>query len=687
MQTGTRAQRSVRAAALWPPAISFPASLNSTRSTSVASLLIFELAYFCAYKYAMGLSLQVGAPIWFPDSVLLCALLLSRPPRWWIYVIATLPIRLLVAVSPDSPLWFLLLAFVNDSVKALVAAALMRWGLRGRGIRFDFLPDFWIYLVAAAALAPALSGIAGAAAWVVLGREFWPTWRNWFLGDALAHIVLTPVLLCMAIGWHRLAAPKPLRVLECAALFAGLVFAVRLAHEPGLESSGLMDFYRYMPAPFLVWAAVRFGPAGASGALSIMSVFSVAAIEGGQRTLPVPAALDGVLSIQLFMIVLAIPIMSLAVLIEQQRKTEYSLRESEERFRNMADTAPVMIWISGVDKLATFFNRGWLDFTGRTLEDERGYGWMTGVHAEHRDGCLHSYSSAFEGRGTWHTEYLLRRADNQYRWLLCTGGPRYAPGGVFAGYIASCFDITDFKNAQDSALARQKLESLGVLAAGIAHDFGNLLGSIHAEAELAQEELDEGLGCSSRVQAIKSISIGASEIVRQLMIYSGHEKPDFELLNLSATVGEMLGLLKFTISKHATLKADLAQDLPVMLANGPQMQRVLMNLVSNASEAIGNRGVIHISTSLATGGRHFLLRNGGSLPEGNHVLLRVSDTGSGMTKEAQARIFDPFFTTKVEGRGLGLAVVRGIVSAHDGVIEMASAPGQGTTFYIYLPCV
>ena len=663
------------------------ARLDSNLVVLLTNLLIFELGFFCAYKYAMSLSLRTGAPFWFPDSVLLCALLLSRRQRWWIYIAATLPIRLLVSLPPASPTWFLLAAFANDSLKAVLAAVLVRRALRDRGIRFDSLHDFWIYLLATAVFAPALSGIAGAASWVALGREFWPTWRNWFLGDALANIVLTPLLLCVALGWRKLAAVRPLRYFEGLAVFSGLVFAVQMAHQQGPQDPNLIDFYHYIPASFLMLAAVRFGPPGAAGSLSIMSVLSVVATEASQRTIFVPAAMDSVLSIQLFMIVLAVPIMSLAVLVEQQHRTEQSLRESEERFRNMADTAPVMIWISGVDERAGFFNRGWLSFTGRTLSQEIGYGWITGLHPDQRDGCLAEYSSAFEGRRDWHSEYQLRRADGEYRWMLCRGCPRFAQGGVFEGYIVSCFDITDFKNAQESALARQKLESLGVLAAGIAHDFNNLLGSIHAEAELAEVELAEGSRSDKEIQAIKRISIRASEIVRQLMIYSGHDKPEFELLDVSQIVEEMLELLNVSTSKNASLKVDLAKNLPAVMANGPQIRQVVMNLVINASDALANRGgEIRVSTSMATGGSNSALRAGGTLPDGDYVMLRVSDTGAGMTKEAQTRIFDPFFTTKLAGRGLGLAVVHGIVGAHHGTIDLASAPGEGTTFHIYLPC-
>jgi PAS domain S-box-containing protein len=345
-----------------------------------------------------------------------------------------------------------------------------------------------------------------------------------------------------------------------------------------------------------------------------------------------------------------------------------------------------MIWISGPDNLATFFNRGWLDFTGRSVQQELGYGWASAVHPDHRADCLAGYSSAFDDRRLWHTECQLQRADGEYRWMLCSGAPRFAVDGSFDGYIVSGSDITDLKSAQEASLARQKLESLGVLAGGIAHDFNNLLGGIHANAEIAEASEGDIPFPADEIQNIKAISIRASGIVRQLMIYAGNEGSNVEPLDLSRLVREMLDLIKISVSKCAVLKTDLQKDLPAVLGNGPQIQQVVMNLVLNASDALAGRdGVITVRTSLGTARGMATLCSTGGLYEGHYVRLEVSDNGSGISKEAQARIFDPFFTTKIVGRGLGLAVVQGVVRAHKGAIELTSAPGQGTTFRVLWP--
>jgi PAS domain S-box-containing protein len=360
---------------------------------------------------------------------------------------------------------------------------------------------------------------------------------------------------------------------------------------------------------------------------------------------------------------------------DTRRQAEAALQESEERFRNMADTAPVMIWVGGPDKLITFFNKTFLDFTGRTLQQELGTGWVDNIHPEDVERCSKIYHSSFDARRNFHIECRVRRADGEYRWVLCSGVPRFGPDGLFAGYIGSDVDITDLRRAQEEALAGQKLESLGVLAGGIAHDFNNLLGGILTNAELALEEIPRGWPARTGLEAIKSVAIRATQIVRQMMAYAGQENAVFETINISRLVGDMLQFLKVSISKSAVLKVELPENIPAIQGNAPQIQQVVMNLITNASEALGDKeGTIRVSVTRVQSS------------QSDYVRLEVSDTGCGMTEEIQTRIFDPFFTTKFAGRGLGLAAVQGIIRNHGGAITVTSAPGQGSRFEVLLPC-
>jgi len=374
--------------------------------------------------------------------------------------------------------------------------------------------------------------------------------------------------------------------------------------------------------------------------------------------------------------------------VTEGKRAEAVLRESEERFRNMADTAPVLIWVSGPDKGCIFFNKSWLDFTGRTIQQELGNGWAENVHPDDLDRCWEVYSSAFDARRCFVMEYRLRRADGDYRWVLDNGIPRRQSGGGFAGYIGSCVDITDVRRAQEQALSRQKLESVGVLAGGIAHDFNNLLAGVLAEAELAVADLEQGESPLEGLQRIRLTAGRGAEIVRELMIYSGQDKADpVEPVDLSRLVEEMFELLKVSISKHTALKTDLPRNLPAILGRASQIRQIVMNLVMNASEALGdNGGVIRVRALRAVPPSEASPNSPANLPFGDYLNLEVSDTGAGMTQEVQTKIFDPFFSTKFAGRGLGLAVVQGIVRDHGGAINLVSAPGHGATFDILLPC-
>ena len=263
---------------------------------------------------------------------------------------------------------------------------------------------------------------------------------------------------------------------------------------------------------------------------------------------------------------------------------------------------------------------------------------------------------------------------------------RDASGHIYR-IAGCCTDLTDVKRTDEQALASQKLESIGVLANGIAHDFNNLLGGILVCSELALAESEDVSVVREQLKRIRTSSIRGAEIVRQLMIYGGKENPDFEPVEISALVHEMLDLLKVSIPGHISLRVEVESDLPPVHASAAQIRRIVLNLITNASEAIGQHaGVIGVSSSLKSVSANSHSPGHTSLPEGDYVQLQISDSGAGMTPEVQARIFDPFFTTKRNGRGLGLPVVQGVVRAHRGAIYVQSAPGQGTTFQILLPC-
>jgi PAS domain S-box-containing protein len=272
------------------------------------------------------------------------------------------------------------------------------------------------------------------------------------------------------------------------------------------------------------------------------------------------------------------------------------------------------------------------------------------------------------------------------RWIRAVYVPTRGQEHEVDGWIEVVTDVTDVRRTQAESFARQKLESIGTLAGGIAHDFNNLMASVLAEAELAQAELAAGSRPEQELKSICKVALRGSEIVRQLMVYAGNESAVVGPVDVSRTVSEMVQLLRVGVTKHAVLEMDLGTDLPSVQADAAQLQQIVMNLVTNASDAIGDRdGVIRVTTRRVTLTSK-LTAVSGTLPEGDYLSLEVSDTGCGMSRETQAKVFDPFFTTKFAGRGLGLAVVSGVVRSLGGTIHVTSEEGKGATFQVLLPC-
>jgi PAS domain S-box-containing protein len=241
----------------------------------------------------------------------------------------------------------------------------------------------------------------------------------------------------------------------------------------------------------------------------------------------------------------------------------------------------------------------------------------------------------------------------------------------------------------------QKLESIGVLAGGIAHDFNNLLHVVLGNADIALSQLPRGMPAREPIEEVVRATLRAADLTRQLLAYSGKGAFVIRHLDLSSEVREMATLLRTAISKQATLAWELAPDLPAVSADPTQVRQVVMNLITNASDALGDNGG---TITLRTGVAHPDERNDDRLGEprrvdgvdpapGPYVYLEIADNGCGMTPDTLNRIFDPFFSTKYTGRGLGLAAVMGIVRAHKGIIRIRTEPGQGTSFRVLFPPV
>ena len=280
--------------------------------------------------------------------------------------------------------------------------------------------------------------------------------------------------------------------------------------------------------------------------------------------------------------------------------------------------------------------------------------------------------------------------------ILASAVPLRDPAGNVRGCIAIVMDATEQKHLEAERLAferhlqeTQKLEGLGVLAGGIAHDFNNLLTGILGNASIARMELaPHQTGIDTSLDHVEQAARRAGDLCKQLLAYAGKGRFVIKPVNITRLVEETASLLEVSISKKVQLQLHLAPGLPSFQADSTQIRQVLMNLVINGAEAIGDRsGTVTVQTGEIHATKEYLERLAFSDPlaPGHYVTLEVSDTGSGMPPETLARIFDPFFTTKFTGRGLGLAAVHGIVRGHKGGIKVYTEPGRGTTFKLLFP--
>ena len=280
---------------------------------------------------------------------------------------------------------------------------------------------------------------------------------------------------------------------------------------------------------------------------------------------------------------------------------------------------------------------------------------------------------------------------------LCSYYPLRTTDGEIAGLVGAVLDVTWRREAEaqrrliETRLDQaQRLESLGVLAGGIAHDFNNLLVAVMGNASLALAELDASHAAHECVRRIESASQRATELVKQMLAYSGRGRSQVESVDVSALLAELAELLKAAVTKRAPIRLALTKGLPAVEADATQLRQVAMNLITNASDAMGDGdGSITLATGEIEVDAHYLsgCLGGEGLAEGRYVFLEVSDTGCGMDEATVRRIFDPFFSTKTTGRGLGLSAVLGIVKAHKGAIRVYSEVGHGTSMKVLLPAM
>ncbi len=373
-------------------------------------------------------------------------------------------------------------------------------------------------------------------------------------------------------------------------------------------------------------------------------------------------------------------------------------RQTEEKLLlgdRILETSQDHISVVGSDYTYHYVNKAYTDahglpvsqIIGKNVADLLGTKIFKKTVKPNLDMCFAGNEIHYE---SW---FSFKKTGNRY--MVVAYLPLLESDRSISSAVVISHDITSLKNAElekqemeRQVLQAQKLESLGVLAGGIAHDFNNILMAILGNADLAMMDVSTANPAYSNIKAIETAAKRAADLAKQMLAYSGKGKFLIEKISLNEAVDEMTHILEVSISKKAVIKYHYSHSLPLVEADATQIRQIIMNLVTNASDAIDRTsGVISINTGAMDCNSDYLSSTyiDEALDSGQYVYMEVTDTGCGMSKETQKRLFDPFFTTKFTGRGLGLSAVLGIIRGHKGAIKVYSEPGRGTSIKVLFP--
>ncbi len=554
---------------------------------------------------------------------------------------------------------------------------------------------------------------------------------KWLFGDLLGLLLLTPLIFSI---YHNHKIDYSLGgFLELSSLFTLLAVFVSLLFGETLQIE-LFSSLPFLVIPLLMWIAFRFTEREAVMAAALIAILATWSGTHGFGPFASSNTDFALIVLQLYLSVVTVVALVTTAAVQERRhvqeqmrevseslekrvakrtselatlnkellievnnrkKIEKALKENEDRLSFILDNV--------TDAIFTLNDKGRFVFMSPSVhtlfalnrkEIEQG-SFIECLSAEFQQSVQQSLDKVIRGgEEIARLEYSVPGEDNTLYWHATTLTREINQQGTIV-LIGVAKDITQQKEAEEERkkLEEQirnaaKLESLGVLAGGIAHDFNNLLTAIMGNCGLAKMQVPQTSRTSTHLVKIEKASLKAAELCQQLLAYSGKGKFVVQAINLNDVIREMMHLLNVSISKKVSIHLQFNESLPYIKADVAQMQQVIMNVITNASEAIGDQtGSIVVKTDVIDLDREGLSAYymGERLDEGRYILIEVTDSGSGMDEETMEKIFDPFFTTKFTGRGLGLAAVLGILRSHEASVKISSRPGDGTTFSFIFP--
>ncbi|HSN19108.1 MAG TPA: ATP-binding protein [Usitatibacter sp.] len=682
-----------------------PAILSAPRSApgrQAFAYLAFGAVYYLLAAYAAHLPFHARLPlfIWPAHGLALGVLLVVAPRRWWGYLAIVFAASIAVGLQRTDP-WTSILATaaLNCAQPLAVGAGLIR--LAGPRVRIDTVRGVSAFLVGMVPLVAAMALLDAALGYSRLATTFRNQWSVTFVSTMLGMLLTAPLIL----AWSRSGARDATEVArrrwpELVALYAGLIVTASYVFGARARSEGFIPSLAYLCAPFLIWAALSFGLRAATLGLSIFGL--IVYWNTGQSLGPLTPGgtpdVRALLHLQGYLATLIVTTLFAAALLVERRE---AARETEA-WRNRHEA---VIRASG--NLLYEFDPAqggilWDGDTVAVLGTRREHistiqKWVERVHPDDRM-RLKGLRRMLATGDLAHValEYRFRRDDGEY---TTVGVNAYRIGtlpgveGSPRRVIGFVKDVSEKVRAEEerqrlAAQLRQaeKMQAVGHLAGGIAHDFNNILGAILGYGELAQMKAEGDM--RRYIDTIMSAGNRAKALVAQILSYSRAEGSERLPVIVAPIAQEVCDLIQGSSPETIEVRYEGEAAEAAVLGDPTRIHQLLMNLCTNAVQAMGDKGVLEVRVEQESVSQARKVRTG-EIAAGEYVKITVRDTGHGIAPEVIDRIFEPFFTTKPAGRGtgLGLALVHAVVMEHRGFLEVSSELGRGTTFEVWMPLV
>ena len=646
------------------------------------ALAVF-VGYYLGAKIGFGLTFRPHpvSVLWPPNSILLAALLLSPTRTWWILLVAAFSAHWLVQLQSDVPPRMILCWFISNSCEALIGAGSIRY-LLGRSVRLDRLRNVAVFCLFAVFLGPFLSSFLDSA-FVAMNHwgqgSYWEIWRIRLTSNVLAELTVAALIVTWATGGFAcLRQLSGRRLLEGICLLLALITISYFLFNR--IAAGTDSALLYVPLPFLLWAAVRFGSCGATAAISAVAFPAILSVAHGHGPFSEKSAEQNALSVQVFLIFLSVPLLFLAAIIEERDKAEETLREREERIGLAAESANLALWTIDFRRHESWMNEKGRDLFGFAPNERLSREvFLARVHPEDRKAVDATIENARAGSKTFEVEYRLLRPDGETRWLISRGRYLRNERGQLSELMGVAMDVTaQVKSNLELRLQREEMARLsrvalmGELTASLAHELNQPLTAIASNAAAGKRFLARGaLDIQMFEELLDDIFTDArraGDIIHGIHHLVRKGESNRQPVNPNDIIVDVLRLLHSDLLGRATtVETSLAPNLAPVQADPIHLQQALLNLIMNSLEAMQQTPPadrrIFISTSRDNG----------------FAEVSVRDHGVGLPPNDPDKVFTHFFSTKPEGMGMGLTIVRSIVEAHGGELE-AENSAMGRAF-------